>query len=202
MRSLLAGVISRARAQYLHSRGVRWKSRPRVNGGVRLRISRKGAIQLGRRVVITSDWRYNDLGVGSPTTLIALGPDATIIIGDDTGISGASISAMSEILIGERVLIGSGVVITDNDHHPLVMDAPATRRYSGKTGVAVDAIRVENDVFIGAHSIVLKGVTIGEGSVIGAGSVVTTSIPGNCVAAGNPCRVIRTFTAESESRGD
>lgn len=52
-------------------------------------------------------------------------------------------------------------------------------------------IVVEDDVWVGAHSIILKGVTIGARSIIGAGSVVTKSIPADCVAAGNPCRVIK-----------
>ena len=52
------------------------------------------------------------------------------------------------------------------------------------------SIVIEDDVWVGAHSIILKGVTIGARSIIGAGSVVTKSIPADCVAAGNPCRVI------------
>lgn len=54
-------------------------------------------------------------------------------------------------------------------------------------------ITIEDDVWVGAHSIILKGVTIGARSVIGAGSVVTKSIPADCVAAGNPCKVIKSI---------
>lgn len=59
-------------------------------------------------------------------------------------------------------------------------------------------IEIEDNVWIGGGSIILPGVTIGENSVIGAGSVVNRSIPANCVAVGNPCRVIRYFGADSE----
>lgn len=52
-------------------------------------------------------------------------------------------------------------------------------------------IVIEDDVWVGAHSFILKGVTIGARSIIGAGSVVTKNIPADCVAAGNPCRVIK-----------
>ncbi|HWT65859.1 MAG TPA: DapH/DapD/GlmU-related protein, partial [Terracidiphilus sp.] len=65
----------------------------------------------------------------------------------------------------------------------------------GTDAVGAAPVRVGRNVFIGTGSIVLKGVEIGDGSVIGAGSVVTKSIPANCIAAGNPCKVIRTFTA-------
>ncbi len=64
------------------------------------------------------------------------------------------------------------------------------RRSSGE-GTLSAPIFIEDDVWIGAHSIILKGVTIGARSIIGAGSVVTKSIPADCVAAGNPCKVIR-----------
>ena len=57
-------------------------------------------------------------------------------------------------------------------------------------------IKIEDDVLIGANSIILKGVTIGKRTIIGAGSVVTKSIPSDCVAAGNPCRVIKSLIEE------
>ena len=59
-------------------------------------------------------------------------------------------------------------------------------------------IEIENNVWIGGGCILLPGVTIGENSVIGAGSVVTRPVPPNCVAVGNPCRVIRYFDADRE----
>ena len=55
------------------------------------------------------------------------------------------------------------------------------------------SIVIEDDVWVGAHSIILKGVTIGARSIIGAGSVVTKSIPADCVAAGNPCKVLKSL---------
>lgn len=61
-------------------------------------------------------------------------------------------------------------------------------------------VEIGNNVWIGGGSILLPGVTIGENSVIGAGSVVNRSIPANCVAVGNPCRVIRCFSADEERR--
>lgn len=89
------------------------------------------------------------------------------------------------IRIGPRALLGSFVEIFDSDFHELHPD----RRHGGepRTGEVV----LENNVFIGDGAKILKGVTIGADSVIGAGSVVTSSIPTGVIAAGNPAHVIR-----------
>ena len=84
------------------------------------------------------------------------------------------------------MLIGAGCLIADSDFHPI---AYADRDIPEKTLNA--PIHIAAGAFIGARSIVLKGVTIGRGSVIGAGSVVTRDIPPGVIAAGNPARVIR-----------
>ena len=64
-------------------------------------------------------------------------------------------------------------------------------RRSSNEGTKSAPVVIEDDVWVGAHCIILKGVTIGARSIIGAGSVVTKSIPADCVAAGNPCKVIK-----------
>ena len=58
-------------------------------------------------------------------------------------------------------------------------------------------VKIGSGCWIGGGAIILPGVTIGDGTVIGAGSVVTKDIPANCVAVGNPCRVIRSINGES-----
>jgi acetyltransferase-like isoleucine patch superfamily enzyme len=89
-------------------------------------------------------------------------------------------------LIGSNILIGSGCVISDSDSHPVL---PSERNDHTKT--KTKPVVIEDDVFIGARSIILKGVTIGKGSVIGAGSVVTKSIPEYTIAGGNPAKIIK-----------
>ena len=89
--------------------------------------------------------------------------------------------------IGNNVKSGGCVLITDTDAHP--MDYVVRR--SSNEGTKSAPVVIEDDVWVGAHCIILKGVTIGARSIIGAGSVVTKSIPADCVAAGNPCRVIK-----------
>ena len=107
-------------------------------------------------------------------------------MGDNVGISGSTISARQSIIIGNNVLIGSGCVICDNDAHPI---HPMNRQDDRKTEVS--PIVIGDDVFVGARCIILKGVTIGRGSVIGAGSVVTKDVPPMCIYAGNPAKFIK-----------
>ena len=112
--------------------------------------------------------------------------DAQISIGCNVGISGATVSARSSITIGDNVLIGSGCLISDSDAHPL--------RYEDRSDdskIQSAPIIIEDNCFIGARSLILKGVTIGSGSVVGAGSVVVRDVPSCVIVAGNPARVIR-----------
>lgn len=89
--------------------------------------------------------------------------------------------------IGKNVNIGSGCMIYDNDFHSLDYN----ERIHGDKNINVAPIVIEDGAFIGAHSIILKGVTIGLHSVVGAGSVVTKSIPADEIWGGNPARFIK-----------
>lgn len=105
----------------------------------------------------------------------------------------------AEIRIGNRVLIASNVQIYTASHPVLPQERLVPDwKEKGTTFFRTYArpIEIKDNVWIGGGSIILAGVTIGENSVIGAGSVVTRSIPANSVAVGNPCRVIRTFEEE------
>lgn len=114
---------------------------------------------------------------------------ASLKIGNNVGLSSTRMWIHDCVTIGDHVKIGACVLITDTDAHP--MDYMA-RRVSNE-GTKSAPIVIEDDVWIGAHSIILKGVTIGARSIIGSGSVVTKNIPADCVAAGNPCKVIKTL---------
>jgi len=91
-----------------------------------------------------------------------------------------------EIRVGEGVLLAPNVQIY-TAHHPISPDERATGRELGSP------VTIGNNVWIGGGAIVLPGVSIGDNSVIGAGSVVTKNVPANVVAAGNPCRVLRSI---------
>lgn len=91
-------------------------------------------------------------------------------------------------MLGNNVLVGGGVQIFDNDFHPINY-----RERQEAEKIKTNPVIVEDNVFIGANSIILKGVRIGKGSVIGAGSVVTKNVPANEVWAGNPARYVKTI---------
>ncbi len=151
-------------------------------------VAERSLIRIGRRVVLCSWSTHTALGVNHPVVLRTLAPEAELIIGDDVGISGGTICTAKRVVLGSESMLGANVTISDTDFHPL---SSSNRRYNDKpTRVNAAEVVIGRNVFIGTNSIVLKGVRIGDNSVIGAGSVVTKDIPENVVAAGNPCRVL------------
>lgn len=156
-----------------------------LGGPVAISSADREGVQIGRGVSIVSSSRYNRAGVNHPTQLVA-GAGALLTIGDHTGISGASIYATVGISIGSHVNIGVNCSIYDTDFHP-VEYLERRRQIPGNSA----PVCLEDDVWLGANVIVLKGVTIGARSVIGAGSVVTKDVPPDCFAAGSPARVVR-----------
>jgi acetyltransferase-like isoleucine patch superfamily enzyme len=176
-RMRLSGVAMAAQASY---HGVPIGQGCHFFGVVRLRRAGHSRLEIGDRCTFRSGRWSNPVGIDRPVMLSTVGGGSTLLIGDDVGLSGTVIAAAEEIVIGNRVLCGVNVTITDADWHGL---DPCDRR----NGVGNAApVHIEDDVFIGMRSLVLKGVTIGHGSVIGAGSVVTASIPPLSVAAGSP----------------
>lgn len=101
-----------------------------------------------------------------------------------------------EIRIGNRVLIASNVQIYTASH-PVLPEERLVEDWKGRQNTFFRTyarpVDISDNVWIGGGCILLPGVTIGENSVIGAGSVVNRSVPADCVAAGNPCRVMRYF---------
>ncbi len=166
--------------------GLKWRADWRFWGLPLIQVAGVGSsISVGRKFKACSESRHNWLGVSQRVIIKTVGNNAKVVIGDDVGMSGCTISAATSITICSHVLIGSGCLITDTDSHPI---NPEERRAG--LGGASSPVVIEDDVFIGARVIILKGVTIGHGSVIGAGAVVTKSVPANSIAAGNPAKVV------------
>jgi acetyltransferase-like isoleucine patch superfamily enzyme len=95
---------------------------------------------------------------------------------------GVRISSAIGITIADNCMIANGAYITDSDWHGI---------YNRLSFGQAEPVTIEKNAWIGDSAIVCKGVTIGENSIIGAGAVVVTSVPANCVAAGNPARVVK-----------
>jgi acetyltransferase-like isoleucine patch superfamily enzyme len=137
------------------------------------------------------------LGVNHAVILRTLRQNAVIEIGDDTGISGATICAAELVSIGKGCLIGANVTIVDTDFHAI---KPQSRRYnSNPVDIATSPVRIGDNVFIGTGAIILKGVTLGNDSVIGAGAVVVENVPAGHIAAGNPAKSLRSLYIERPS---
>lgn len=149
---------------------------------------KNGTLVIGKNFRCNNKIKSNSIGLIQPCVFNIATAGGEIVIGDNVGISGATINATRSIRIGNNVLIGSGCLITDTDSHPIIWH-DRINNLNEKT--ANSPVVIEENVFIGARSIILKGVTIGRNSVIGAGSVVVKSIPENCIAGGNPAKVIK-----------
>lgn len=183
--------VAAFRAKHGPLRRAQLDAQVRVYGKMEVTLAAGSSISVGRRTVFNSVPSLNTLMAHGPNILRTLAPHAEIEIGEFCGFTSATVSAAVRVTIGPRSLIGPGTLITDSDHHPVDL-GPVPRRFRGfPASDPSDAVSVGEDVFIGARAIILKGVTIGDGSVVGAGSVVTRSIPEGVIAAGNPCRVIR-----------
>ncbi len=147
---------------------------------------RRSTIQIGARMSLRSTIVSNPLGPTHPVIISTRRAGSNLTIGDDFGMTGGSLIVDEQMTIGDRVWVGANTTITDTDFHPIDPDLRRVDPLNAKTAPVV----IADDVFIGMSSLILKGVTIGERSVVGAGSIVTRDVPPNTIVAGNPAKVI------------
>jgi len=167
--------------------GIKWGKGWRILGMPIIQRHGSSTITLGDRLTLRS-WRTsNPLTPTHPVVLATRNPGAVIQIGDDCGFTGTTLVAAESIQIGHRVQVGANSVIVDTDFHPTQVEERARDFLNGQHAPII----IEDDVFIGMQSLILKGVTIGRGSVVGAGSVVTKNVPAGVVVAGNPARIVK-----------
>lgn len=163
------------------------ESVPYVNYSINYKVFKTSVVRIGRNFKAVSTFSFNPLCKGLPNNIF-VNRNAKLVIGDNFGISSSTIWCHTEILIGNNVNVGSGCTILDSDCHSL------NYRFRGTSLDAKNTtslpINIGNNVFIGMNCIILKGVCIGDNCVIGAGSVVSKSIPSNSIVAGNPAQVI------------
>lgn len=148
--------------------------------------SEKSKLVLGNSVFINSGNKQNPIGCGDQT-YFQLFDKGEIVIGDNVGISNAAFSCYERIEIEKNAFIGAGCKFFDNDFHPIEYQKRVFTNEKPKSA----PIMIREGAFVGGSTFVLKGVTIGKHSVVGAGSVVTKSIPDDEIWAGNPARFIK-----------
>jgi acetyltransferase-like isoleucine patch superfamily enzyme len=143
-------------------------------------------MHFGDGFCLRSSLRSNPLGPNHPVILCTWQVGAVLNVGANFAMTGGTLCAAERITIGDHVAVGANTTIIDTDFHPL---DPAERRANSSAGKTAP-ICIEDDVFIGMNCLILKGVTLGQGCVIGAGSVITRDVQAGVIAAGNPARVI------------
>jgi acetyltransferase-like isoleucine patch superfamily enzyme len=148
-------------------------------------LRKAGSIRFGRNVTWEAYFRRVRVGLAGPVILETL-DDGVIEVGDDSGGSAVVLSARTRIQIGNHVRLGGNVRIFDHEFHS---HDPEKRRGAEDFGnVKTAPVIIGDDVYIGINALVLKGVTIGDRAIIGAGSVVTRDVPEGEIWAGNPAR--------------
>jgi acetyltransferase-like isoleucine patch superfamily enzyme len=173
---------------YFWSHGVGSEPRWRIYGLPLIQRHRGSSITLGSDLVLRSWASSNPLGT-QRCVLATWTRSARLEIESGVKATGVVICAADRISIGADVRIGSGVMIIDTDFHPLQEAERAADPRAGRSG----PITIERGVFVGARAIILKGSHIGEGAVIGAGSVVSGVVEPGTLVAGNPARVVRSL---------
>ena len=147
-------------------------------------------IKIGNNVsIVSSSRRCTASSLYAPTKFRTWSKSAKIIIEDNVGLNGTSISARSKtVIIGKGTMIAPNVVIMDSDYHALW---PPENRVINPAFERDRDVIIGKNVWIGSSCMILKGVTIGDNSVIAAGSIITKNIPSSVLAGGVPAKVIR-----------
>ncbi len=153
---------------------------------MRYRSMREPGLVLGNDVRVYTWTQFN------------IDPDGMVEIGDQAVLVGAVFMCAGRITIGKRVVISYHVTIADSDFHPIDLEARKLDAIANAPGgdlskrppVQCAPVRIDDDAWIGIGAIILKGVHIGAGAKVAAGSVVTHDVPAGVAVAGNPARII------------
>lgn len=179
---------------YFRFKGVRFGNRMQAYNRIYI-TGNKGGITIGDNFHLTSGDGINPICRNIRACIHLGSPKAIITIGNHVGMSSPCIWIRTKLAVGDHVKIGGNCLILDTDTHQIDYLVRRGRKTvtpdDPKTTIQSVPVTIEDDVWIGANCIILKGVTIGARSVIGAGSVVSKSIPADCIAVGNPCKVIK-----------
>ena len=161
-----------------------------TNGVPFVSVARGGHCSIGNKFRMNNTIAANPIGRIQKCSFF-VDRNGILKIGDSVAISYTAIYCSHQVTIHDNVMIGGGTCIYDTDFHPLAANDRLTDN-DEKTASA--PVVIENNAFIGANCTILKGVTIGHNSIVGACSVVTKSIPANEIWAGNPAKFIKSHT--------
>ena len=175
---------------FLKIRKIRYGKKLKLRGSPFVYNSKGSSIVIGDNVTVNSSFLSNLVGLYCKTIIVTRTPNATIKIGNNVGISGATIYARKSIEIGDYTLIGGNAKILDNDFHPL---DPQARADDDKESIQAKPIIIGKNCFIGCNAIILKGTILGDNCIVGAGAVVSGIFEANSIIAGNPAKVIRSL---------
>lgn len=169
--------------------GVKLNLTVRIIGLPVIKKANGAIIEIGDHSDLRSLSKYTAMGVPKPVVLNAMFEGAAILIGKRVGMSGVTICAKTRVSIEDGVMLGSGAIIADTDFHCLDHEV---------RGTDVDfmmakssPIHIGANSFVGANSMILKGVSIGARSVVAAGAIVTKDVPPDVIVAGNPAKIIK-----------
>lgn len=152
-------------------------------------ISGYGSVYVGDRVLFS--------GHVSFAVSYKVNADPVIEIGNDVYVGYATcFSSAERITLGNNILIAAGVHIYDNNNHPLDPQARRENKPVEKENIA--PVTIEDDVWIGSNAVILKGVTVGRGSIVAIASVVSKDVPPMSIVAGNPAKVVKRIESVSE----
>jgi acetyltransferase-like isoleucine patch superfamily enzyme len=184
MKLLLLRFYWKLTRAYLRLRGAEVGKNVRCNGFPHVKIRKGGRLIIEDDVMLNAaPWANAHVTAGSFNLFVAAG--ATLYLRRAAGVSGTRIVAIREIDIGPGTFIGGGCLICDSNMHEIPLGS--------KNPVRCEPIHIGNRVFIGAQCVILKGIKIGDGAVIAAGSIVSKSVPARCLAAGNPAKVCKEY---------
>jgi acetyltransferase-like isoleucine patch superfamily enzyme len=160
-----------------------------------IKCSGDGKIIIGNNVVLNSDFRNSNTSLTTKVKFV-VGLHGTIRIGNNCDLNGTCMVAYDEIEIGDFCQFASSSLISDTDFHSTKSDV-RLRQMQGLPfsfdEVKKKKVTIGNNVWVGWNTIILKGVSIGDNSIIAAGSVVTKDVPANVIVAGNPAAIIKTI---------
>ncbi len=176
--------------------GIAWGHDWRFHGVPIIQKHRQSRMSFGPGLGLRSFMRSNPLAPNHPVVLATWREGALLETGANFAMTGGTLCAARRITIGHNVTVGANTTIIDTDFHSL----DTRQRWSERSGGETAAVAIGDNVFIGMNCIVLKGVTIGEGAAIGAGSVVTADVPPHVVVAGNPATFVRELAGEPAGR--